>query len=77
MVDVDDEDNEGAGHLLKEKVWNAVRAVMEDWTGQVQAGSSIYGVRSYTSGAILLPHVDRYVRKLQRQRNVCAFTPTD
>jgi hypothetical protein len=60
LVDVDDEDNEGAGYLLKEKVWNAVQVVVEEWTGQLQTGTSIYGVRTYTSGAILSPHVDRY-----------------
>jgi prolyl 4-hydroxylase len=59
MVDVDDENNEGAGYLLKEKVWNAVQDMVEEWTGQLQVGSSVYGIRSYTSGAILSPHVDR------------------
>jgi hypothetical protein len=67
MVDVDDEDNEGAGYLLKEKVWNAVQVVVEEWTGQLQVGSSIYGIRSYTSGAILSPHVDRYRRALEEE----------
>ena len=67
MVDVDDEDNEGAGYLLKEKVWNAVQVVVEEWTGQLQVGSSIYGIRSYTSGAILSPHVDRYRKRFEEE----------
>lgn len=35
------------------------RQVIEEWTGQEQVPCSLYGIRVYTEGSILAPHVDR------------------
>lgn len=59
MVSVEDLDLEGAGFVLKQHIWNAARDTIEEWTGHKQAECSLYGIRIYTEGAILAPHVDR------------------
>ena len=38
---------------------NAVKSVLEAWTQQSLILTSIYGIRIYSRGAILAPHVDR------------------
>lgn len=59
MVSVEDATMEGGGFTLKQSVWEAVRPTIEEWTGMEQEPSSMYGIRAYTEGAILSPHVDR------------------
>lgn len=49
----------GGGWNLSAAVWNAARDILEDWTGQKLAGSSVYGIRIYQNQSILAPHVDR------------------
>ena len=49
----------GGGWNLSAAVWNAARDILEDWTGQTLAGSSVYGIRLYHNQSILTPHVDR------------------
>lgn len=49
----------GGGLRLKAQISNAARDLMEDWTGQQLAMTSVYGIRIYHDGAILAPHVDR------------------
>ena len=65
MVSVEDQNLEGGGHVLKNAIWDAALAGVEEWTTQ-SGGSgvklrpvSLYGIREYTEGAILSPHVDR------------------
>lgn len=36
-----------------------VRPTIEEWTGMKLQQTSLYGIRVYTEGAILAPHVDR------------------
>lgn len=36
-----------------------IRPVLEAWTGQKLILTSVYGIRIYTEGAVLAPHVDR------------------
>lgn len=49
----------GGGWNLSAAVWNAARDILEEWTGQKLAGSSVYGIRIYQNQSILAPHVDR------------------
>jgi hypothetical protein len=58
-VQVDDESHEGGGLNLKIKVWKAVQSMIEEWTGQELVVTSVYGIREYTRGSILAPHIDR------------------
>jgi len=49
----------GGGSALKQRIWDAAKTVLEEWTGQNLKEASLYGIREYTNGAILAPHVDR------------------
>ncbi len=40
-------------------IWDASKEVLEQWTGVELSPSSMYGVRIYTNGSVLAPHVDR------------------
>ena len=55
MVSVDDTGLRGSGGKLKREIWSAVSAVMEEWTQQELQPSSLYGVRVYSKGAIMMP----------------------
>ena len=44
---------------MKNSIWEAARPTIEEWTGMKLQPSSLYGIRMYTEGAILAPHVDR------------------
>ncbi|KAL7567033.1 hypothetical protein ACA910_019956 [Epithemia clementina (nom. ined.)] len=59
MVSIEDSSLEGGGFELKNKVWDSVKPVIEEWTNMELKPSSQYGIRVYTRGAILSPHVDR------------------
>jgi len=50
---------EGGGWNLSAAVWASARDILEEWTGQKLAGSSVYGIRVYHNQSILTPHVDR------------------
>lgn len=59
MVSVENNNLRGAGFSLKNKIWSAVQPVVEEWTGMELKPTSQYGIRIYTEGALLSPHVDR------------------
>jgi hypothetical protein len=59
MVSVENKNLRGGGFTLKNKIWENVRPVIEDWTQMEQKPTSQYGIRIYTEGAVLSPHVDR------------------
>jgi hypothetical protein len=59
MTSVEDVSLRGGGGILKQQIWDAARPVVEEWTGQRLTQSSLYGIRAYTDGAVLAPHVDR------------------
>lgn len=40
-------------------IWDASKDILEKWTGVQLSPSSMYGVRIYTNGSVLAPHVDR------------------
>lgn len=57
LVSVDDKGLRGSGHKLKTEIWAAltVSAIMEEWTQQELQPSSLYGVRVYGEGSIVMP----------------------
>lgn len=59
LVSVDDRGLRGSGGKLKEHIWAAASAVLEEWTQVELQPCSLYGIRVYHEGAIMLPHVDR------------------
>jgi hypothetical protein len=59
MVNVEDVGFRGGGDVLKQKIWNAARDTIQEWTGQRLAECSLYGIRVYEDGAVLATHVDR------------------
>jgi len=59
MLSVEDSSIPKGGLRLKNKIWDAARETIEQWTGENLTPSSLYGIRIYEEGAILAPHVDR------------------
>jgi prolyl 4-hydroxylase len=59
LIRVDDNRLRGGGFSLRQKIWDAAKETLEDWTGEELSPTSMYGIRVYTNGATLLPHVDR------------------
>lgn len=59
MVGVEDTKLRGGGMQLKQRLWDAAKATIEEWTGMEQKPTSMYGIREYTANAVLSPHVDR------------------
>ncbi|KAL9184078.1 hypothetical protein ACHAXT_002164 [Thalassiosira profunda] len=43
----------------RKAIWDATKPLLEEWTGVELSQTSLYGVRVYTEGAVLAPHVDR------------------
>lgn len=44
---------------LRKSIWDATRPVLEEWSGTDLTPTSLYGIRVYSEGAVLAPHVDR------------------
>ena len=44
---------------LRKVIWDASKEKLEEWVGVELSPPSLYGVRVYTEGAVLAPHVDR------------------
>jgi prolyl 4-hydroxylase len=59
MVSVENQNLRGGGQRLKQQIWDAAKSTIEQWTGMDQQPTSMYGIRVYTEGAVLAPHVDR------------------
>jgi len=61
MVGVEDDQMIDGGDRLKRAIWNAAIDGIAQWTGGVAKlrPVSLYGIRVYTEGAVLSPHVDR------------------
>lgn len=52
MVSFEDPEFKG-GMLIKQKIWDGVRPVIEDWVGHKIQPTSLYGIRLYTGGSVL------------------------
>ena len=59
MVSVEDTSLRGGGMTLKQRIWDAARETIEEWTGEELTQCSLYGIRVYHEGSVLAPHVDR------------------
>jgi len=59
MLDVTDGHLEGGGEALTDLIWDTAQEALEEWTEQELGKISMYGIRMYTSNAVLAPHVDR------------------
>ncbi|GAX21453.1 hypothetical protein FisN_10Hu032 [Fistulifera solaris] len=59
LVSVEDQSLRGGGYNLKTKIWDAAKSTIQQWTGMELKPTSMYGIRMYTEGAVLSPHVDR------------------
>jgi prolyl 4-hydroxylase len=59
MVSVENGGLRGGGAGLKKAIWDAARETIQEWTGEELTECSLYGIRVYTEGSILAPHVDR------------------
>lgn len=59
MLSVENAALPGGGFKLKNKIWDAARETIQEWTGQDLTPSSLYGIRIYKEDAVLAPHVDR------------------
>ena len=59
MVSLEDGRLRGSGHELKQKVWDGVKPILEEWVGRKIIPTSMYGIRIYKDKAILATHVDR------------------
>ena len=48
------------GQDLKQRIWAALKPIISEWVGGKELiETSLYGIRMYTGGSILAPHVDR------------------
>lgn len=59
MVSVEDSGLRGGGSRLKQKIWNAAKTTITEWTQEELTECSLYGIRVYKEGSILATHVDR------------------
>jgi prolyl 4-hydroxylase len=59
MVSVEDAKLRGGGFTLKQKIWNAAKNILQEWTGEELTQCSLYGIRIYHADAVLATHVDR------------------
>eukprot|EP00816_Leptocylindrus_hargravesii_P000281 CAMPEP_0196826108 /NCGR_PEP_ID=MMETSP1362-20130617/93443_1 /TAXON_ID=163516 /ORGANISM="Leptocylindrus danicus, Strain CCMP1856" /LENGTH=531 /DNA_ID=CAMNT_0042206649 /DNA_START=118 /DNA_END=1714 /DNA_ORIENTATION=+ len=59
MVSVENKNLRGGGHVLKQKLWDAAKSTLQEWTGEELTPCSLYGIRIYKEGAVLATHVDR------------------
>eukprot|EP00548_Thalassiothrix_antarctica_P013872 CAMPEP_0194171908 /NCGR_PEP_ID=MMETSP0154-20130528/6470_1 /TAXON_ID=1049557 /ORGANISM="Thalassiothrix antarctica, Strain L6-D1" /LENGTH=474 /DNA_ID=CAMNT_0038884427 /DNA_START=169 /DNA_END=1590 /DNA_ORIENTATION=+ len=59
IVNIENNQLRGGGLKLKEAIWEAAQSTMTDWTNVELNGCSLYGIRVYTTGAVLNAHVDR------------------
>lgn len=59
MLNIDDSKFTGGGSKLQKLIWDGAKRQLEEWTGEKLQPCSLYGIRKYTEGAVLAPHVDR------------------
>jgi len=59
MVSVENTQLRGGGENIKAEIWSAARDTISEWTNQELTECSLYGIRIYTNGSVLAPHVDR------------------
>lgn len=60
LVDIFEESSSirGGGEAFLRSILDETRGTVQDWSGQELENSGLYGIRVYTQGSILNPHVD-------------------
>ena len=53
FLSVENNQLEGGGYGLKDRIWNGMRPVLEEWTGEKLRPTSLYGIRVYRNGSLL------------------------
>ena len=59
MISFEDGQLRGSGNVIKNQIWNAVKPILEEWTGKKLRQTSLYGIRIYKDKAVLATHLDR------------------
>ena len=59
MVNIHKNDYVGGGPSLAEAISDGTKKIIQEWTGMNLTSTSVYGIRVYKRGAVLVPHVDR------------------
>jgi prolyl 4-hydroxylase len=59
MISLEDQSLRGGDGSVKRNIWDGVKPIIEEWTGQTLEPTSLYGIRVYKDGAVLATHVDR------------------
>jgi len=59
IVNIENTGLRGGGFSLKQRLWDAAKETIQEWTNQELTQCSLYGVRVYTEGSMLSTHVDR------------------
>eukprot|EP00957_Ditylum_brightwellii_P055592 4212848-Ditylum_brightwellii.AAC.1 len=77
MVSVDDSGLRGSGNELKQSLYAATQDILEDWSGEELSPTSMYGIRVYKEGSVLLPHVDRLPLVISAMLNVAQDVDED
>lgn len=49
----------GATQEMEDEIWRLSKPILQEWTGMELMPASLYGIRVYSEGAVLAPHVDR------------------
>jgi len=63
----------GLSLASRRKLVQEVQAVLEQWCAVPLVPTSVYGIRVYTHGSVLAPHVDRYVYAQYERAGWLAF----
>jgi hypothetical protein len=74
MVSVEDTELRGAGHRLKQAVWDAARMTISEWTGQELTQCSLYGIRVYRCVSFARNSTVRFVLLSSHNRVLACFT---
>ncbi|KAJ8599961.1 hypothetical protein CTAYLR_002848 [Chrysophaeum taylorii] len=59
MVSLEDGRFQPLGLRTKRAIWDGLKPTLEAWTGAKLKATSLYGIRVYSEGAVLNPHLDR------------------
>lgn len=54
LLSVENEELQGGGFDFRQEIWNAAKSTIEEWTGQELKECSLYGIRIYTEGSVLV-----------------------
>lgn len=59
LMNLHDSELKGGGGHLVNTIYESLKVIIQEWTGQNLIPSSLYGIREYREEAVLSPHVDR------------------